>query len=94
MKTKFSAILTGVFLILFCMIMPVTVNAAQKTPGRVKMVNAYSDPDVNQVHVTWDKTTNATEYVLFYKEVGADKWKKVLSVNSSRKSTAIRYCCE
>ena len=82
------------FLILFCMVMSVTVNAAQKTPGRVKMVSAYSDPDVNQVHVTWDKTTNATEYVLFYKEVGADKWKKVLSVNSSRKSTAIRYCCE
>lgn len=76
------------------MVMSVTVNAAQKTPGRVKMVSAYSDPDVNQVHVTWDKTTNATEYVLFYKEVGADKWKKVLSVNSSRKSTAIRYCCE
>ena len=43
------------------MVMSVTVNAAQKTPGRVKMVNAYSDPDVNQVHVTWDKTTNYSQ---------------------------------
>ena len=42
MKKKFSAILTGAFLILFCMVMSVTVNAAQKTPGRVKMVSAYS----------------------------------------------------
>lgn len=49
------------FLILFCMVMSVTVNAAQKTPGRVKMVSAYSDPDVNQVHVTWDKTTNYSQ---------------------------------
>ena len=32
-----------------------------KTPGRVKMVSAYSDPDVNQVHVTWDKTTNYSQ---------------------------------
>ena len=73
------------------MVMSVTVNAAQKTPGRVKMVSAYSDPDVNQVHVTWDKTTNATEYVLFYKEVGTDKWKKVLSVNSSRRDCWLNY---
>ena len=43
------------------MVMSVTVNAAQKIPGRVKMVNAYSDPDVNQVHVTWDKTTNYSQ---------------------------------
>ena len=41
-KKKFSAILTGVILILFCMVMSVTVNAAQKIPGRVKMVSAYS----------------------------------------------------
>lgn len=91
MKKKFSAILTGAFLILFCMVMSVTVNAAQKTPGRVKMVSAYSDPDVNQVHVTWDKTTNATEYVLFCKEVGTDKWEKVLSVNSSRRDCWLNY---
>ena len=91
MKKKFSAILAGAFLILFCMVMSVTVNAAQKTPGRVKMISAYSDPDVNQVHVTWDKTTNATEYVLFCKEVGTDKWKKVLSVNSSRRDCWLNY---
>ena len=27
------------------MVMSVTVNAAQKIPGRVKMVSAYLDPD-------------------------------------------------
>ena len=46
---------------------------------------------MTQVHVTWDKTTNTTEYVLFYKEVGADKWKKVLSVNSSRRDCWLNY---
>lgn len=91
MRKKFSVILTVLFWVLFCMMMSVTANAAQKTPGRVKMVSAYSDQDINQVHVVWDKTTNVTEYVLFYKEIGTDKWKKALSVNSSRRDCWLSY---
>lgn len=91
MKKKFSAILAGVMLVLFCMMMSVTVSAASKTPGKVKMVSAYSDEDGDRVHVVWDKTTNATDYVLFYKESGTNKWNKVFSVDSSKRECWLTY---
>jgi hypothetical protein len=48
------------------MVMSVTVNAAQKIPGRVKNGKCVfwiriANIRLTQVHVTWDKTTNYSQ---------------------------------
>ena len=51
-------------------------------PGSVKLVSArYSGKNVV---ITWKKTSNATEYRIFYRASKSAKWKKLAAVSSSK----------
>lgn len=61
----------------------VTAEAAvaKKKPGKVTL-RKISSPAYNQIKITWKKTSNATNYVIFYKKQGARKWTKLKVVSS------------
>lgn len=65
----------------------VTAEAAvaKKKPGRVTL-RKISSPAYNQIKITWKKTSNATNYVIFYKKQGARKWTKLKVVSSKTTS--------
>ena len=65
----------------------VTAEAAvaKKKPGRVTL-RKISSPAYNQIKITWKKTSNATNYVIFYKKQGARKWTKLKFVSSKTTS--------
>lgn len=65
----------------------VTAEAAvaKKKPGKVTLRKIYS-PAYNQIKITWKKTSNATNYVIFYKKQGARKWTKLKVVSSKTTS--------
>ena len=54
-------------------------------PGKVNITqtNAISGRNVT---ITWDKTSNATSYRVFYKKSGAKKWITVANVSASKNS--------
>ena len=63
-----------------------TVEAATvKTPGTVKL-NKISSKSYNKVTISWKKTSNATNYYVYYRKSGTKKWKKIASVKSSATS--------
>lgn len=65
----------------------VTAEAAvaKKKPGKVTL-RKISSPAYNQIKITWKKTSNATNYVIFYKKQGARKWTKLKVVSSKTTS--------
>lgn len=52
------------------------------TPGTVKL-NKISSKSYNKVTISWKKTSNATNYYIYYRKSGTKKWKKIASVKSS-----------
>ena len=64
-----------------------TVEAATvKAPATVKL-SKVSAPAYNKIKVSWKKTSNATNYYVYYRKSGTKKWKKIANV----KSTATFY---
>ena len=54
-------------------------------PGKVNITQTDATSD-QKVTITWDKTSNATSYRVFYKKSGAKKWITVADVSASKNS--------
>ena len=54
-------------------------------PGKVNITQTNATSNRN-VTITWDKTSNATSYRVFYKKSGAKKWITVANVSASKNS--------
>ena len=63
-----------------------TVEAATvKTPSTVTL-NKVSPTAYNKIKVSWKKASNATNYYVYYRKSGTNKWTKIASVKSSASS--------
>ena len=54
-------------------------------PGKVNITQTNATSN-RKVTITWDKTSNATSYRVFYKKAGAKKWITVANVSASKNS--------
>ena len=54
-------------------------------PGKVNITQTNATSN-RKVTITWDKTSNATSYRVFYKKSGAKKWITVANVSASKNS--------
>ena len=54
-------------------------------PGKVNITHTNATSN-RKVTITWDKTSNATSYRVFYKKSGAKKWITVANVSASKNS--------
>ena len=54
-------------------------------PGKVNIAQTNATSN-RKVTITWDKTSNATSYRVFYKKSGAKKWITVANVSASKNS--------
>ena len=54
-------------------------------PGKVNITQTNATSD-QKVTITWNKTSNATSYRVFYKKSGAKKWITVANVSASKNS--------
>lgn len=63
----------------------ITAEAAAKKPGKVKL-SKISSPAYNKIKISWKKASNANRYVIYYKQSGTSKWKKIATVKSSKNS--------
>ena len=54
-------------------------------PGKVNITQTNATSS-RKVTITWDKTSNATSYRVFYKKFGAKKWITVANVSASKNS--------
>lgn len=54
-------------------------------PGKVNITQTNATSK-RKVTITWDKTSNATSYRVFYKKSGAKKWITVANVSASKNS--------
>ena len=54
-------------------------------PGKVNITQTNATSN-RKVTITWDKTSNATSYCVFYKKSGAKKWITVANVSASKNS--------
>ena len=54
-------------------------------PGKVNIIQTNATSS-RKVTITWDKTSNATSYRVFYKKSGAKKWITVANVSASKNS--------
>lgn len=96
-KTTLKRIMfIGVMVVILSMVMVFTVvadnrsYAASQTPGKVTLTKISSSA-YNKVTINWEKTSNATNYKIYYKKSGASKWiglKTVGSGNTSYTHTA------
>ena len=69
MKKKYWISIIGIFM-LFCVlwVKPNEVKAAANVPGNVKMVSVYPSENANFLRVVWDRTSNATNYIIYVKK--------------------------
>lgn len=92
MKKKLTAFLAVICCILACLALPGTVKAATSVkPGTVKMVSVEADECSNTIRIIWNKTTNATSYVVYLREASGGKWQKAGSMKSSERGCQITY---
>ena len=84
-KKYFCQILT-IFaaLLLFFSIAQVPVQAAVK-PGTVKL-SSIKATDYNKINIKWEKTSGATNYIVYYREAGDKKWIKVKTLDNKKSS--------
>ena len=54
-------------------------------PGKVNITQTNATSN-RKVTITWDKTSNATSYRVFYKKSGAKKWLTVANVSAAKNS--------
>lgn len=66
------------------LLIPVSVQAAAK-PGTVKL-SSIKAVDYNKINIKWKKVSGATNYIVYYKKAGSDKWIKVKTLDSKKSS--------
>ena len=85
MKKKLTAFLAVICCILACLALPGTVKAATSVkPGTVKMVSVEADECSNTIRIIWNKTTNATSYVVYFREASGKAPKEAARLPISR----------
>ena len=60
-------------------------QAAAKRPGTVKL-SSVKVVDYNKINIKWKKTSGATNYIVYYKKAGSDKWIKVKTLDNKKSS--------
>ena len=86
MKKKLKRSILMLFLaIMMITILPTSASAASTTPGKVTLTKVSSSA-YNKITINWKKTSNATNYVIYYKKSGASKWTKLATVKSTQTS--------
>lgn len=71
-------------LLLSFSIAQIPVQAAAK-PGTVKL-SSIKATDYNKINIKWKKTSGATNYIVYYKEVGSKKWIKIKTLDNTKSS--------
>lgn len=65
-------------------VFPMQVAAASgKTPGKVTL-SSVSTSAYNTVTMKWKKTSNATNYMVYYREAGKKSWTKLATLSSTK----------
>lgn len=83
MKRKRILFLTMLMLAVI-LLMPVSIQAAAK-PGAVKLTKITA-VDYNKINIKWKKSSDATSYIVYYKETGNSKWIKLKTLGSTKSS--------
>ena len=60
----------------------VTAEAAATTPGKIKLKSIKAIAH-NKIQINWNKTSGATEYRIFYKKYGTNRWTFLRAVNTN-----------
>ena len=78
---------------LFCVlwVKPNEVKAAANVPGNVKMVSVYPSENANFLRVVWDRTSNATNYIIYVKKNGTSGWKKIASARKDSREANVSF---
>ena len=84
MKRKRFSFLTLLILTVI-LLMPVTTQAAAKKPGTVKL-SSIKATDYNKINIKWKKASEATNYIVYYRESGDKKWIKVKTLDNKKTS--------
>lgn len=84
MKRKRFSFLTLLILAVI-LLMPVTTQAAAKKPGTVKL-SSIKATDYNKINIKWKKASEATNYIVYYRESGDKKWIKVKTLDNKKTS--------
>ena len=66
------------------LLMPASIQAAAK-PGAVKLTKITA-VDYNKINIKWKKSSDATSYIVYYKETGNSKWIKLKTLGSTKSS--------
>ena len=83
MKRKRISFLTMLMLAVI-LLMPASIQAAAK-PGAVKLTKITA-VDYNKINIKWKKSSDATGYIVYYKEAGNSKWIKLKTLGSTKSS--------
>lgn len=83
MKRKRISFLTMLMLAVI-LLMPASIQAAAK-PGAVKLTKITA-VDYNKINIKWKKSSDATSYIVYYKEAGNSKWIKLKTLGSIKSS--------
>lgn len=95
MKKKLTKLLIGAFALTMAVVQPaaalpdtsplntiVTADAATATPGKVKLKSIKAVTN-NKIQINWNKTSGATQYRIYYKKYGTNKWTFLSAVNTN-----------
>ncbi|HIY01519.1 MAG TPA: hypothetical protein IAA26_06715 [Candidatus Blautia faecipullorum] len=98
MKKKLTKLLIGAFALAMAVMQPaaalpdtsplntiVTADAATATPGKVKLKSIKAVTN-NKIQISWNKTSGATHYRIFYKQYGAKRWTVLKTTNADTTS--------
>ena len=66
------------------LLMPASIQAAAK-PGAVKLTKITA-VDYNKINIKWKKSSDATSYIVYYKEAGNSKWIKLKTLGNTKSS--------
>ena len=83
MKRKRISFLTMLMLAVI-LLMPASIQAATK-PGAVKLTKITA-VDYNKINIKWKKSSDATSYIVYYKETGNSKWIKLKTLGRTKSS--------
>ena len=66
------------------LLMPASIQASAK-PGTVKLTKITA-VDYNKINIKWKKSSDATSYIVYYKEAGNSKWIKLKTLGRTKSS--------
>ena len=96
MKKGITKWLIGAFALTMAVVQPaspvpetlntvVTAEAATTAPGKIKLKSIKAVTN-NRIQISWEKTSGATHYRIFYKQYGAKRWTVLKTANADTTS--------